>query len=179
MLQRSAIAAEHLWCLEPWGLPSDRSIRTHTWGHVTPRALCAMLAVHLQVFIGSFRGRAGSKANLKADRRPPSSMQSSLHSNQTAWEASEGPASAPAGSTAGEAESCLGPQLDARLLKAMSIELTGACSSSSVLVQCLPNGLMSMSTARLCLSVLDRSTACSDRGLAVCKQQVIWHTTVA
>eukprot|EP00891_Asterochloris_glomerata_P008342 jgi/Astpho2/8342/fgenesh1_pg.00122_%23_79_t len=90
-----------------------------------PTALCAMLAVHLQVFIGSFRGRAGGKVNLKADRRPPNSMQSSLHSNQTAWEASEGPASAGAGSAAGEAEACSGPQLNANLLKAMSVELTG------------------------------------------------------
>ena len=108
---------------------------------MTPTALCAMLAgLHLQVFIGLFRGRAGSKVNLKADKRPPNSLQSSLHSNQTAWEASEGPASAAPGCAAGEAEACSGPELDARLLTAMSIELTGACSSSSVHVQRSSNG---------------------------------------
>ncbi len=114
-----------------------------------PTALCAMLAVHLQVFIGSFRGRAGGKVNLKADRRPPNSMQSSLHSNQTAWEASEGPASAGAGSAAGEAEACSGPQLNASLLKAMSVELTGACTSNSLHAQRSTHGLTLTSKARI------------------------------
>ena len=130
---------------------------------MTHTALCAMLAVHLQVFIGSFRGRAGSKVNLKADRQPPGSLQSSLHSNQTAWEASEGPASAAPGSTADNAEAWLGPQLDARLLKEMHMELTGACISSSVRVPFL-DGL----TPTLQASST-QTKRCSDRSLAVYK----------
>ena len=130
-----------------------------------------MLAVHLQVFIGSFRGRAGSKVNLKADRQPPGSMQSSLHSNQTAWEASERLALAAPGSTADDAEAWLGPQLDARLLKELQMELTGACISSKVQVPFF-NGLTSTSKARNTLASSTQTKRCSDRSLAVYKQQI-------